>query len=113
MIKLSIITRRLVSAVKQPSSRQSRTKSRYKYTHSLYVEYVLLWLDDGCFTAETCRLVIIDNFITLLIIIFFVFLDGNIHYIIRMRQRRQILPRNGEGIAEGNMWNSVSWDHTA
>jgi len=22
----------------------------------MYLDYVLLWPDDGCFTAETCRL---------------------------------------------------------
>jgi len=26
----------------------------------LYLIYVLLWPDDGCFTAETCRLDVID-----------------------------------------------------
>ena len=29
-------------------------------TLSLYLIYVPLWPDDGCFTAETCRLDVID-----------------------------------------------------
>ena len=25
-------------------------------TPSMYLDYVLIWSDDGCFTVETCRL---------------------------------------------------------
>ena len=65
--KISITSRRHVSAVKLPSSGESRTYLRYKESvHSiecslsLYLIYVLLSPDDGSFTAETRRLDVID-----------------------------------------------------
>jgi len=27
---------------------------RIEYTHSVYLDYVVLWPDDGCVAAETC-----------------------------------------------------------
>jgi hypothetical protein len=43
----------------------------------LYLIYALLWPDDGCFTAETCRLGAIDILLQCCLLIV-VFLDGNI-----------------------------------
>jgi hypothetical protein len=52
-----------VSAVKQPSSRQSRTYTKYNYIVLIYKVlylYVLLWPDDDCFIAKTCSSDITD-----------------------------------------------------
>ena len=73
-VKIYIMSWRHVSAVKQPSPGQSRTYIWYFHIFFLPYIYVLLWPDDGCFTAETCRLDVIDILSQCWLII--VFLDG-------------------------------------
>ena len=50
---------------------------------AMYLDHVLLWPDDGCFTAETSCLEVNYKILTNLLILYVVFLDGNkYHYII-------------------------------
>ena len=46
-------------------------------TLSVYLDYVLLWPDDGCITAETCWLEINHRVFICLLILYVVSLDGN------------------------------------
>ena len=43
----------------------------------MYLDYVLLWPDVGCFTGETYRLEVNYKVLVMLLIIYVVFLDGN------------------------------------
>jgi hypothetical protein len=43
----------------------------------MYLDYVLLWPDDGCFTAETCWLEVNCKVLPYCWLLHVVFLDGN------------------------------------
>ena len=43
----------------------------------MYLDYVPLWSDDGCITAETCCLEVNHRVFTYLLKLYVVFVDGN------------------------------------
>ena len=82
---LLLTFRQHVSPVKQPSSGQSRTQSRYTEcvhsaidcTLSMYLHCVLLRPDDGCFTGETRCLKVNDKLLSSCWLYVLCFLDSN------------------------------------
>jgi len=50
----------------------------------MYLDYVLLWPDNGCITAETCCLEVKYRVIIQLLILYVASLDGNkYHYVLQ------------------------------
>jgi hypothetical protein len=48
----------------------------------MYLDYVLLRPDDGCFTAETCCLEVIYKILLNFLLLYIVFLDGNKYHLL-------------------------------